>query len=66
MIRKDDPQFKALVDGVVVGLMESGEFEKLYDKWFLQPIPPYNKALGIPMSKELQQNMKARSDKPLS
>ena len=66
MVRKDDPKFKALVDGVVVGLMESGEFEKLYDKWFLQPIPPYNKALGIPMSKELQQNMKARSDKPLS
>ena len=27
---------------------------------------PHFKALGIPMSKELQQNMKARSDKPLS
>ncbi|MDP9899582.1 transporter substrate-binding domain-containing protein [Variovorax ginsengisoli] len=66
MIRKDDPAFKALVDGVVIGLMQSGEFEKLYDKWFMQPIAPYGKTLGIPMGKELQQNLKEHSDKPLS
>ena len=40
MFRKDDPEFKALVDRVVGGMMKSGEMEKLYNKWFMSPIPP--------------------------
>ncbi len=64
MVRKDDPRFKALVDGVITGLMKSGEFEKLYDKWFLQPIPPKNQSIGLPMSPELKDNIKNPSDKP--
>ena len=40
MIRKDDPQFKALVDKTVGGIMKSGEIDKLYAKWFTSPIPP--------------------------
>ena len=64
MIRKNDPKFKALVDGVITGMMKSGEFEKLYNKWFMQPIPPRNQSIGLPMSKELQDNIKAPSDKP--
>ncbi|MES2974429.1 MAG: transporter substrate-binding domain-containing protein [Pseudomonadota bacterium] len=64
MLRKDDPKFKALVDGVIAGMMKSGEFDRLYAKWFQQPIPPKNIALGVPMSAELRANVKARSDKP--
>ena len=64
MLRKDDPQFQALVNGVIGGMMKSGEFEKLYNKWFMQPIPPRNQSIGLPMSKELQDNIKAPSDKP--
>lgn len=64
MLRKDDPSFKQLVDGVVGGLMKSGEFERLYRKWFMSPIPPKGINLNAPMSKELQDNMKALSDKP--
>ncbi len=45
-------------------MMKSGEFEKLYNKWFMQPIPPRNQSIGLPMSKELQDNIKAPSDKP--
>jgi glutamate/aspartate transport system substrate-binding protein len=40
MIRKDDPQFKALVDKTVGGVMKSGEINKIYAKWFTSPIPP--------------------------
>lgn len=40
MLRRDDPQFKALVDRVVTGLMRSGEIERIYAKWFTSPIPP--------------------------
>ncbi len=64
MVRKDDPKFKALVDGVINDMMKSGAFTKLYNKWFMEPIPPRNQAIGLPMSKELEDNLKAMSDKP--
>ncbi len=64
MMRKGDPKFKALVDGVITGMMTSGEFAKLYAKWFTSPIPPRNQSIGLPMSKELQDNIKVPSDKP--
>jgi glutamate/aspartate transport system substrate-binding protein len=64
MLRKDDPAFKTLVDGVVAGLMKSGEFEKLYKKWFQSPIPPKGINLNAPMDKALIDNLKAQSDKP--
>jgi len=64
MLRKDDPQFKQLVDGVIAGMMKSGQFEKLYTKWFMSPIPPKGQNLNLPMSKELRDNLKALSDKP--
>ena len=64
MVRKDDPKFKAVVDGVINGMMKSGEFTKLYNKWFMEPIPPRNQAIGLPMSQELKDNLTAMSDKP--
>ncbi len=64
MLPKGDEAFKKIVDGVIGGMMKSGEFAKLYDKWFMQPIPPKNQALGLPMSKELKDNLTAMSDKP--
>jgi len=64
MLPKDDPAFKKVVDDTFAAMMKSGEFEKLYDKWFMQPIPPKNQALGLPMNKELQDNLTAQSDKP--
>ncbi len=44
--------------------MKTGAFEKLYDKWFLQPIPPKNMPLNVPMSAELRANITGQSDKP--
>ena len=64
MLPKGDAGFKKIVDGVIGGMMKSGEFTKLYDKWFMQPIPPKNQALGLPMGKELKDNLAAQSDKP--
>ena len=48
MIRKDDPQFKALVDKTVGGVMKSGEINKLYAKWFTSPIPPKGVNMNFP------------------
>ena len=64
MLRRDDPAFKKLVDDTLAGLMKSGEFEALYKKWFQSPIPPKGINLNAPMSQELQDNLKALSDKP--
>jgi len=64
MLRKDDPAFKQLVDNTFKNLMSSGAFEKMYNKWFMSPIPPKGMNLNLPMSKELRDNLKAMSDKP--
>jgi len=50
MVRKDDPAFLAAVDKTLDGLMKSGEISKIYDKWFMQPIPPTNTKVGLPAS----------------
>ena len=42
MLRKDDPQFKALVDRAVGAVYKSGEIDKIYAKWFTSAIPPRN------------------------
>jgi glutamate/aspartate transport system substrate-binding protein len=64
MLRKDDPEFKKLVDGTITRLMKSGEFEKLYTKWFMSPIPPKGVNLNLSMSQQLKANLKAMSDAP--
>ena len=63
-MRKDDPEFKKLVDGTLARLIKSGEFNRLYTKWFMSPIPPKGVNLNLPMSAELKDNLKAMSDKP--
>lgn len=52
MFRKDDPEFKALVDRVVTGMMKSGEMDRLYNKWFMAPIPPKGININYPMNAE--------------
>jgi len=64
MMRRDDPGIKTLVDGVLTGLMKSGEFQRLYGKWFQSPIPPKGINLNAPMDKALVDNLKILSDKP--
>ncbi|MES2412369.1 MAG: transporter substrate-binding domain-containing protein [Pseudomonadota bacterium] len=64
MIRKDDPDFKKLVDGTITRMIKSGEFTRLYTKWFQSPIPPKGVNLNLPMSQQLKDNLKDLSDKP--
>ena len=64
MLAKDDPAFKKLVDDTFIGLMKSGEFEKMYTRWFLQPIPPKGVPLNLPMAPQLRENIQSPSDKP--
>ena len=65
MIRKDDPAFKKLADDTIAGLAKSGELAKLYDKWFVQAIPPKNIKLGMPASDANKDAWKNLNDKPV-
>jgi glutamate/aspartate transport system substrate-binding protein len=62
MLRRDDPEFKALVDSVLKEKMASGEFEKLYTKWFESPIPPKGQNLSLPMSAAMKARVASPSD----
>ena len=63
MLRKDDPQFKALIDKTVSDAQTSGEAEKSYNRWFKQPIPPKNLNLNFELSGEMKGLFKAPNDK---
>ncbi len=65
MIRKDDPAFKKAVDDSIVAMMKSGEMAKLYDKWFMQPIPPANTRVGLPASEATKAAWANPNDKPV-
>jgi glutamate/aspartate transport system substrate-binding protein len=65
MMRKGDAAFKQTVDGVIGDLVQSGEFERLYNKWFMSAIPPRGLNLNLPMSRDLRENLRALSDRPL-
>ena len=62
MLQKNDPEFKAVVDGVLISMMSSGEFATLYTKWFESPIPPNGDNLKFPMSKQLKDRVAHPSD----
>jgi glutamate/aspartate transport system substrate-binding protein len=64
MFRKDDPAFKKAVDDSVKALVKSGEVAKLYDKWFMQPIPPSNTKVGLPASEATKSAWANPNDKP--
>ena len=50
MLRKDDPAFKKVVDDSIKTMMKDGTLNKMWDKWFLQPIPPKGNKIGLALS----------------
>jgi glutamate/aspartate transport system substrate-binding protein len=65
MMRKDDPAFKTAVDNSIKAMVKSGELAKMYDKWFMQPIPPANTKVGLPLSDATKQAWNNPNDKPM-
>jgi len=62
MMRKDDPEFKALVDKTFAKVMKSGEAAKIYKKWFMSPVPPKGMNLDFPMSDDMKAAFKNPND----
>ena len=63
MVRKGDAGFKQVVDDAISATFKSGEINGIYDRWFMQPIPPKNLNLNFPMSNELKKLIANPTDK---
>jgi glutamate/aspartate transport system substrate-binding protein len=64
MLRKDDPDFKKVADAATAALYQSADGQKLYDKWFMQKIPPKGLNLNAPIGAELKHEFAKPSDSP--
>jgi glutamate/aspartate transport system substrate-binding protein len=49
MYRKGDEDFGVVIRRSIAKLMQSGDINKLYNKWFLEKLPS-GEAMGVPMS----------------
>ncbi len=64
MLRKDDPDFKKVADAATAALYQSAAGQQLYDKWFMQKIPPKGLNLNTPIGAELKHEFAKPSDSP--
>lgn len=65
MLRKDDAAFKKAVDDSIKRQIKDGSLAKLYDKWFMQPVPPTNTKIGLPLSDATKDAWANPNDKPM-
>ena len=65
MLRKDDPAFLKAVDDSIKRQIADGSLAKLYDKWFMQPIPPTNTKVGLPLSDATKAAWASPNNKPM-
>lgn len=64
ILRKDDPDFKAVVDREIARVMKSGEAEVIFRKWLMSPTPPKGVRLNLPLSDQMVELFKNPNDKP--
>jgi glutamate/aspartate transport system substrate-binding protein len=65
MVRKDDAALKKIGDDTIKAMIKSGELAKLWDKWFMQPIPPKNTRVGLAVSESTKAAWATPNDKPM-
>ena len=64
MLRKDDPKMKQALDNSIKRQIKDGSLAKLYDKWFMQPIPPNNVTMNMPLNESTKAAWANPNDKP--
>jgi len=62
MMRKDDPAFKKIVDTELLRIINEGEIYKIYDRWFMRPIPPKGSNMNMPMGFLLRDSLRFPTD----
>lgn len=66
MLRKDDPEFKNVVDNAIAQAQTSGQAGQIYRKWFESPIPPKGLNLNFPESEDMKELFRTPNDKSIS
>ena len=64
MVRKNDT-IKKIGNDTIDALAKSGELGRMYDKWFVQAIPPKGAKLNLPASVATKAQWAAPNDKPV-
>jgi glutamate/aspartate transport system substrate-binding protein len=65
MVRKDDAGIKKIGEETIREMAKAGELAKLWDKWFMQPIPPKNTKVGYAASESTKEAWANPNDKPM-
>ncbi len=63
MLAKDDPALKSLIDKEIARMINEGELSKVYEKWFMQPLPTTGVNYALPMGFLLRDSLRFPSDK---
>ena len=64
ILPRGDAEFKQAVDDAVQAMMQDGRMEKMYEKWFTQPVPPRGINLNWPMGAALKRVFAQPTDSP--
>ncbi len=64
MLRKGDAPFKKEVDQALRKVYQSDEIQRIYNKWFMSPIPPRGVNLNFPMPTALKAVLAKPTDSP--
>ena len=65
MLPKGDAKLKKAVDASIARQIKDGSLAKLYDKWFMQPIPPNGVNLNMPASESTKAAWAHPNNKPM-
>ena len=65
MLRLDDKNLEQAIDDSIVRQVKDGSLEKLYNKWFMQPVPPSNTVVGLPLSDITKDAWEHPNNKPM-
>ncbi len=63
MMRRDDPEFKRLVDTTLTRVMIDGQIRDIWRRWFESPIPPTGVNLSVPMNALMRDQVRFPTDK---
>ncbi|WP_297323652.1 transporter substrate-binding domain-containing protein [uncultured Bartonella sp.] len=65
MLRLDDKNLEQAIDDSIVRQVKDGSLEKLYNRWFMEPIPPLNTVVGLPLSETTKNAWENPNNKPM-
>lgn len=65
MLPKGDEKLRKAINASIVRQIKDGSLAKLYDRWFMQPIPPNNVTLNMPLSASTKAAWDNPNDKPM-